>query len=253
MHHRIMVWLELAGAALKRSLDSDLYIEEKQNARDLVTQMDRQTEAFFINKIKENYPDHRILGEEGTTQRPVSVDGTIWVIDPIDGTMNFIKQKRHFGIMVGIFVDGLPQAGYIYNVMDDQIYYGIVGDGAYCNDQPLDPLVIGGLNDGLLCTNVMNIEANDRGLLDVINQSLGVRYYGASCLETLSVINGQAAAYISNGLKPWDYGAGYAICQAMGWQVTNLKGDTPNILESSSIIFAPPHIHQEILSLLRNL
>ena len=68
MHHNICVWMETAAKNLRESLKRDLHVEEKRNARDLVTEMDRQTEAFFVDKIQSTYPDHRIVGEEGTGQ-----------------------------------------------------------------------------------------------------------------------------------------------------------------------------------------
>ena len=253
MHQQIMVWLEMAGAALRRSLDSDLLIEEKKSPRDLVTHMDKQIERLLSANIKEYYPDHRILGEEGIESKPQDTNGIIWVIDPIDGTMNFIKQKRHFGIMIGIFEDGIPIAGYIYDVVANELYYGIVGDGAYCNNLPMDPLEIKNLHDGLLCVNLVTSNPQQPGIKKLIDTSLGVRSYGAAALEIIAVLRGEVAAYLSNGLHPWDFAAGYALCSSMGMKVTTLDGKKPNILERSSIVFAPEHIHQEIITTLNNL
>ena len=113
LHHRILVWMEQAAETLKYSLERELQVEEKKSPSDLVTEMDKATERFFINKIREYYPTHQIIGEEGQGDIVDDTKGTIWVIDPIDGTLNFVKAKNHFGIMIGIFEDGLPVAGYI--------------------------------------------------------------------------------------------------------------------------------------------
>lgn len=251
MHHNICVWMETAAKNLRESLKRDLHVEEKRNARDLVTEMDRQTEAFFVDKIQSTYPDHRIVGEEGTGQDIEDTKGIIWVIDPIDGTMNFVKQKNHFGIMIAIYQDGLPQAGYIYNVMAEDLYYGIMGEGAYLNHQPLIPQPITSLSDGLICGNVDMFMANRNKVQKVAEASLGARSYGAAALEIIGVIRGEIAAYVSSGLNPWDFGAGNIICQSMGFKMTDLQGQDVDILTKTPVVFAPAHIHEEIISILK--
>lgn len=250
MHHRIIVWMEMASLILRESFHQALVIEEKANARDLVTQMDKATEAFFVEKISEYYPNHRIIGEEGTGRDCLDTDGTIWVIDPIDGTMNFIKQHNYFGIMIGIFQDGQPVAGYIYNVMAEDLYYGIVGEGVYLNHKPLTPLPLKSLSESLVCGNINNFIEDTYHMQRIQAASLGARSYGAAALELIGLIRGEVGAYFSVGLNPWDFAAGYAICQAMGFKATNLEGELPSILKKTPILFARPEIHQEVLALL---
>lgn len=86
-------WIREAGEHLIASLKKTLIIETKSNAADLVTNMDRETEQFLIGKIKETFPAHNILGEEGYGDEITSSNGVVWLIDPIDGTMNFVHQK----------------------------------------------------------------------------------------------------------------------------------------------------------------
>ena len=250
LHHRIIVWTEMAGQLLRESLKRNLLVEEKLNARDLVTEMDRKIESFLVNKIRENYPNHRVIGEEGTGESIQDTKGILWVIDPIDGTMNFVKQKNHFGIMIGIFEDGLPLAGYIFDVMAEDLYYGIIGDGAYVNHIPLKPYNLSGLNQSLISVNPMNFSESSDKLQKISDTSLGIRYYGSAALEIIGVLRGELGAYVSTGLHPWDFAAGYAICQALGFTVTNFEGKSLDILERSTAVFARPQIHQEILSLL---
>lgn len=251
MHHNICVWMEIAANNLRESLNKELRVEEKMNARDLVTEMDKQTEAFFVQQIQSTYPNHRIVGEEGTGQNIDDTQGVIWVIDPIDGTMNFVKQKNYFGIMIAIYEDGQAQAGYIYNVMAKDLYYGIIGEGAYLNHRPLISHPIDSLSEGLICANLETLMDNAYNIQAIAQKSLGVRTYGASALEVIGVIRGEIAAYFSLGLKPWDFGAGYIICLAMGYKVTDLNNQPINILTTSSVVFAPEHIHQEVLNMLK--
>ena len=87
-------WIRDAGEHLMASMKKALIIETKSNAADLVTNMDREIEQFLIGKIKETFPHHHILGEEGYGDEVTSSDGVVWLIDPIDGTMNFVHQKK---------------------------------------------------------------------------------------------------------------------------------------------------------------
>ncbi|MGX7107580.1 inositol monophosphatase family protein [Hutsoniella sourekii] len=250
LHHRIVVWMEEAARRLRASLDQTIQVKEKSDRADLVTNMDRETEAFFVEKIRQYYPDHRILGEEGCSDQPEDHQGMIWLIDPIDGTLNFVKQQNNFGIMIGLFEDGQPVAGYIYNVMPGDLYYGIVGEGAYLNHQPLEPLAIDSLSQGLIIGNIGNFADNKLNINALLATSLGARSYGAAALEIISVIRGESALYLSTGLNPWDFGAGYCICEAMGLKVTTHTGQPLDILQKSPVLFASPRIHQEALEIL---
>jgi len=106
-----------AGRRIREAFSYNLVIETKSGANDLVTNIDRETELFFIDQIKAFNPAHKILGEEGMGEKVESLDGVVWIIDPIDGTMNFVKQHRHFMISIGIFINGVGKLGYIFDVM----------------------------------------------------------------------------------------------------------------------------------------
>ena len=94
-------WIRDAGEHLMASMKKALIIETKSNATDLVTNMDREIEQFLIGKIKETFPNHNILGEEGYGDEITSSDGVVWLIDPIDGTMNFVHQKEILRFQLG--------------------------------------------------------------------------------------------------------------------------------------------------------
>src|SRR5690625_4428117 len=133
-------WVLEAGRAIREKIDDPLIIETKSNANDLVTTMDKETEQFFAYKIKEKYPQHLLFGEEGYGDEIDSLDGTVWIVDPIDGTMNFVHQKRNFAISIGIYQDGIGEIGLIYDVMADVLYHAQKGNGAYKNELQLNQL-----------------------------------------------------------------------------------------------------------------
>lgn len=251
LHHHLLIWLEEAAEMLRESLRHPLQVEEKQGAADLVTEMDQAVEAFFRKKQQVYYPDHRMIGEEGTHDAD-SGKGIVWVIDPIDGTLNFVKQKNNFGIMIGIFEDGKPLAGYIYQVMAKELYYGLVGQGVYVNHQPLVPLEVPYLQDSLMVGNVGMFALNYCNSQRLLKSVLGIRAHGSAALEIIEVLRGQASCYLSFRLKPWDFAAGWAICQAAGIKVTQADGSPLSILEASSVIFAYEHIHEEAIQVLNS-
>src|SRR5690625_3944855 len=100
-------WVEEAGEFIRERIHNPMVVDTKAHANDLVTEMDKNIEKFFVEKIKDKYPDHLLMGEEGYGDEVTSLEGTIWIIDPIDGTTNFVHQKKNFAISVGIYHDGI--------------------------------------------------------------------------------------------------------------------------------------------------
>ncbi|MCW6652604.1 inositol monophosphatase family protein [Aerococcaceae bacterium NML191292] len=251
LHHRILVWLEIAAENLRQSLSKDLEVNQKTGANDLVTEMDKATERFFVTKIREHYPEHRVIGEEGIGEPVTDTKGMIWVIDPIDGTLNFVKQKNNFGIMIGLFEDGKPVAGYIYDVMKRDLYYGIVGDGAYHNGHKMSLAPIMSLSDSLAIGNVVMFATNVNQCQRLMRAVLGVRAHGSAALEMIEVLRGQASVYLSFGLRPWDYAAGYAIGVALGLKVSQPDGSPLSILRKEPFIFCHPNVYEEVMDVLK--
>lgn len=240
-----------AGEQIRESFSKELIIETKTDANDLVTNIDCQIEQFFVKKIKEFDSSHKIMGEEGLGDKIVTLDGPIWIIDPIDGTMNFIKQHRNFMITVGFFVDGVGKLGYLYDVMRNELIYAIRGEGAYIDHHPirkLEPLTIEeaiiGINSSWV---IQNGKINHEKIANLIRTVRGTRSYGSAAMEIALVVTGKLDAYLSMRLAPWDIGGGIVIAQEVGAVVTNLKGEPFNLLSNDTFLIANPSIHQKLL------
>lgn len=117
----VLDWIGEAGEMLRASLEEVREITEKQGALDLVTDMDRKVEQFLVGRIRQFHPEDRILGEEGTGDTVEDVQGRVWILDPIDGTMNYIKQKENFAVMLAVVEDGAGKYGFIYDVVRDRL------------------------------------------------------------------------------------------------------------------------------------
>ncbi len=240
-----------AGRRIRAAYSYDLEIETKSSAKDLVTNIDRETELFFIEQIKNFDPTHKIIGEEGMGENPKTLEGIVWIIDPIDGTMNFVKQHRHFMITIGIYRDGVGMLGYIYDVMADDLFYAITGEGAWYNETPLRKLRSLVLEEAVIGINAAWVTPNSKvhheKLIDLIQVVRGTRSYGSAAMEIAFVVSGKLDAYISMRLAPWDIGGGLIIAQEVGALATNLTGQPCSLTESDGFIIANPSIHQHII------
>src|SRR5699024_2116110 len=122
LFYRAKEWILEAGQIIKEKINEPLNVDTKSDPNDLVTKMDKNIEKFFVKNIKREFPNHLLFSEEGYGDEISSLDGIVWIIDPIDGTMNFVHQKRNFAISIGIYQDGIGQIGLIYDVMADDLY-----------------------------------------------------------------------------------------------------------------------------------
>ncbi|WP_071395479.1 inositol monophosphatase family protein [Bacillus tuaregi] len=243
-------WMNQAAQMIKNSFNKTLDIQTKSNRNDLVTEMDKSIEQFFIAKIRQHYPGHKIIGEEGFGDSPEILEGIIWMIDPIDGTMNFVHMQRNFAISIGIYENGVGMIGLIYDVVSDELYYAVKGKGAYMNDTRLNQLEQVKLSDSIIGINATWVIENNRidsGILaPLVKKGRGTRSYGCAALEFAYVAAGRLDAYISLRLSPWDFAAGKILVEELGGVVTDLRGKPLNMLEQCSIFIAKPGLYDEI-------
>ncbi|MFJ8261673.1 inositol monophosphatase family protein [Rummeliibacillus sp. NPDC094406] len=241
-----------AGERIRSSFSEKWKIETKADANDLVTNIDRETELFFIEKITAFDPSHKILGEEGMGEKIHSLDGVVWIIDPIDGTMNFIRQHRNFAISIGVYINGVGKLGYIYDVMRDQLYFAEEGHGAFMNEIPLKPLEAISLDKAIIGLNATWVTPNKKiehlPMIELVRTVRGTRSYGSAALEIVSVACGRMDAYISMRLSPWDVAGGVVIANEVGAIASNLKNEPINLLKQDTFIVANPTIHSEIIN-----
>ncbi|WP_160720253.1 inositol monophosphatase family protein [Bacillus sp. USDA818B3_A] len=244
-------WVKEAGERIRTSFSATLDIETKSNANDLVTNMDKEIEQFFIKHIKEVYPNHKIMGEEGFGDKLQSLEGIVWFIDPIDGTMNFVHQQRNFAISIGIYENGVGKIGLIYDVVHDELYHAISGKGAYINGKAIPALNEAVIHESILALNATWVVENKRIdhnlLIPLVKAARGTRSYGTAALELVFLAAGRVDAYFSMRLAPWDVAAGAVILEELGGVVTNLRGEKLDLLSNDSLFAAKPGLHESIL------
>ena len=240
-----------AGRKIRHSFSSELAIETKADANDLVTNIDKEIEQFFIERIRKDFNGHRILGEEGFGDNVDSLDGFVWMLDPIDGTMNFIHQQRNFAISLGIYQNGIGVLGYIYDVIHDELYSAQIGQGAYLNDERIPMLEPTTISNAIIGMNaswvVPNHHIENEGLIRLVKDVRGIRSYGSAALELAYVSTGRIDAYMSMRLSPWDVAGGVVIATEVGAVATNLKGQPLNFLEQDTFLVARKGLHDSLL------
>lgn len=244
-------WIKEAGRRIEESFEKTINVETKSNRNDLVTNIDKEIEQFFIEKISTQFPDHRILGEESFDGKLVEGTGIVWLIDPIDGTMNFIHQQRNFAISIGIYENGVGKVGLIYDVVRDELYHAMKGQGAFLNEIPLKQLNTISVADAIIGLNATWITENrriDPKILGALaRDARATRSYGSAAIEIASVAAGKLDAYITLRLSPWDFAAGLVLMEEVGGVTKTLKGEPIKLLQQNSIFAAKPGLFHSIL------
>lgn len=232
-----------AGAYLKAHLADELEISEKTHFDDLVTNLDREVQDAIIAKIQEAFPDDHILAEENDVRHDIN-DGNVWVLDPIDGTTNFIVQKDNFAVMLAYYESGIGKLGIILDVMNDNLYWGD-GKKTYKNNTELH-LMPKPLSQSLIGVSAYMYRTNAGGLLDLSHQCLGVRAIGSAGIEYTNILDGKIWGYFSN-LSPWDYAAGAILVAPFGYITLELDG-SPLAFQGRQMVMSLPSDYASILS-----
>ncbi|KIL47564.1 inositol monophosphatase family protein [Jeotgalibacillus campisalis] len=239
-----------AGETIRKSFSSTLSIETKSNVNDLVTNMDKEIEQYFVKQVNDFDSSHKIMGEEGYGDSLTTLDGVVWIIDPIDGTMNFVHQQRNFAISVGVYHNGIGMLGYIYDVVADELYHAQKGKGAFLNQTQIPHLKPVNLTEAILALNATWVTKHDKVPYEVfgplVHKVRGTRSYGSAALELAYVACGRLDGYLTMRLSPWDIAGGKVILEEVGGVVTNLKNGPHTLIEKDSLFAGNPSVHKEI-------
>jgi myo-inositol-1(or 4)-monophosphatase len=248
-----LAWTKEAGKRLKESLYSTFDVQFKTSSADLVTEKDREIEQFLIERIKLQYPDHLVLGEEGMFQGEMTEPAAhiVWVIDPIDGTTNFVHQKQDFCVSVAVYDRGQPCIGIIYDPIKDELFHALAGNGSFFNDQKLDPLSPTKVEEALIGINCLWLTQNSRfdhtRLQALVRHVRGTRSIGSAALEMAYVACGRLDAYLTLRLSPWDYAAGLVILKELGAKASKIDGEPLDLFATTTTLFVVrPGLHDEI-------
>jgi len=242
-----------AGHVLRRFFRGTFTVRVKDGP-DVVTEADLEAERTVIRTIESHFPDHKFLAEE--SHRHAADSDHLWVIDPLDGTTNFLHGVPQFAVSIAYYEQGRPVCGVIHNPVYDEWYVALAGQGAWFNDEPARVSPAGELEKVLLATGFYY----DRGPLmegtvaavgDIFRSGVHcIRRMGAASLDLAYVGTGRFGAYFEYLLSPWDFAAGRLFVEEAGGRVTTCRG-TPLELTRSTILASNGRLHDAVEDLIR--
>jgi len=234
----------------ERSRDRGSLEWETKARADFVTDVDRSAERAIADVINERHADARILGEELS---PALDDrgGLVFVVDPLDGTTNFLHGFPWYAVSIGAMIDGELTAAAILNVANGELFTATAGGGARLNGQPIQVSPVTDPGRALIGTGFpfregAQVDEYLRMLARVIRDTAGIRRPGSAALDLADVACGRFEAFWELSLAPWDIAAGLLIVREAGGVVTNIQGD-PCPVAHTSLIAGSPAMHAWLL------
>jgi myo-inositol-1(or 4)-monophosphatase len=226
---------------------------KKGEERNLVSEIDKGSEALIIGRIREKYPDHDILAEE-SGESGTDADYT-WVIDPLDGTTNYLHGVPIFSVTIGIERRGELVAGVIYDPNRDELYTVEKGAGAYCNGKRISVSTQSTLISSVLVTGFpYDIAENPGNLMrhfeGFLMEARGLRRLGSAAIDLAYVAHGRFDGYYEGHLNAWDMAAGVLLVREAGGRVTDFAGK-PIDIRQKTIVASNGVIHEAMLAVLR--
>jgi myo-inositol-1(or 4)-monophosphatase len=242
----------LAGAILRDGFSQVKVISTKGGVHNLVTQFDVASENAIIEHIRAQYPGASFLAEEsGGSEAP---SGLRWIIDPLDGTVNFAHGVPLFCVSIAAEVDGVVQAGAVYHPLLDEMFTAVRGHGAWCNNVPIAVSSQSHLEESFVVTGFpYNVDENAPGTLEYfsrfVHMGVPVRRLGSAAIDLAYVACGRFDAFWESALKPWDVAAGMLLVQEAGGRVTEYSGSDFD-LGSTTILATNSYVHPAFVEFL---
>lgn len=250
----LMEAVRAGGAMIEQYFNGAFKIDNKTTINDLVTEVDKHAETAIINVIKNYYPEHSIISEEaGKLIQDSDYD---WIIDPIDGTVNFAHAIPICCVSIGIRYRGQIILGTVYNPILKELFFAEKGKGAYLNDKKISVSDKLDFKTACLVTGFpykwpKTYEHPIKVFERFIMEGLPVRRLGSAAIDLCWVACGRFDGFWEYNLNPWDIAAGYLIVEEAGGKITNFDGD-PYDVEDKETLATNGHIHEDMLTLIRS-
>jgi myo-inositol-1(or 4)-monophosphatase len=244
-----------AGAIINRAaLDVDLLKISVKGPNDFVSEVDRAAEAAVIETLLQAYPDHGILAEESGNTHGNRRSEYQWIIDPLDGTTNFLHGLPIYAVSIGLAHRNVVQQGVVYDPARNDLFFASRGRGAFLNDRRLRVSKRTALADALIGTGFPfrrgdNFDRYIQMMQSVMQRCAGVRRPGAAALDLCYVAAGWYDGFFETGLNPWDVAAGSLIITEAGGLIGNFTGE-PDFLHKREVVAGNPKIYGHLVHLL---
>ncbi|QDM18432.1 inositol monophosphatase [Tardiphaga sp. vice304] len=245
-----------AGRSLKRDLGEveNLQVSMKGPAN-FVSLADKRAEEMLYTDLNKARPGYGFLGEEGGNREGTD-KSHMWVVDPLDGTTNFLHGIPHFAVSIGLLREGVAIAGLIYNPANDELYMAEKGSGAFLNDSRLRVAGRKQLNECVIACGLPHIGRGDHELsrreMSALQPKVaGLRRFGAASLDLAFVAAGRLDGYWERNLQPWDIAAGIVLIKEAGGTVGDIHGG--DVLKTGNIVCGNEFVNGELTKILKPL
>jgi len=239
-----------AGKILREGFGSSFTITNKEGKNNLVTDYDRRSEELIIESLSKSFPDTIFLAEESGLSRQWNNDTPIWIIDPLDGTVNFAHNLPIFSVSIALSIDNKIVSGVIYHPILNELFVAEKGKGSFLNGLKLKVSNCRSLDDSFLVTGFpYNIDANPSHCVEqfvqILKKGIPVRRLGSAALDLAYVAAGIFDGFWEINLNPWDVAAGFLLVEEAGGKVTQYNGD-PYWITNNNILATNGLIHDEL-------
>lgn len=244
-----------AGRSLKRDLGEIEHLQVSlKGPANFVSLADKRAEEMLYDDLAKARPGYGFIGEEGGTREGSDKSHT-WIVDPLDGTTNFLHGIPQFAISIALKRDDTVIAGVIYNPANDELYIAERGKGAFLNDQRLRVAGRRQLNECVVACGLPHIGRGDHALFrtemtEIQNRVAGLRRFGAASLDLAFVAAGRLDGYWERNLQAWDIAAGQIMVREAGGIISGLEGHD-NALTTGNVVCGNEYVHDELVKILK--
>ena len=244
-----------AGRSLKRDLGEIEHLQVSlKGPANFVSLADKRAEEMLYTDLSKARPGYGFLGEEGGSRQGTDKSHT-WIVDPLDGTTNFLHGIPQFAISIALSREGTVIAGVIYNPANDELYVAERGKGAFLNDQRLRVAGRRKLNECVIACGLPHIGRGDHAqfraeMMDIQDKLAGLRRFGAASLDLAFVAAGRLDGYWERNLSPWDIAAGQIMVREAGGIVSGIEGHD-NALTTGNVVCGNEFVHGELVKILK--
>ena len=244
-----------AGAIINRAaLDVESVRISQKQVNDFVTEVDHAAEATIIETLLTAYPDHGILAEESGRTHGSQTSDNVWIIDPLDGTTNFIHGFPVYCVSIALAVRGKVEQAVIYDPSRNDLFTATNGRGAYLNERRLRVSKRTQLKESLISTGFPfrpgdNFNNYLRMMSEVMQRTAGLRRPGAAALDLAYVAAGFTEGFFETGLSPWDVAAGSLLVTEAGGLIGNFTGES-DFLEQRECVAGTPKVYGQLVAIL---
>jgi len=242
--------IKKAGEKLTDFYLREREISEKKDEFDLVTQFDLEMQKFIVESILEQYPKDSIFAEESGMDKLKDLENkNLWIIDPIDGTINFIHRIPFFAISIAYYENGEPKFGFVLNPITRELFSAQRGEGAYLNGRKIKVTENADLKKSILLFGISNFDKMD--LLNKFNKKVRrMRLFGAAALHTSYIAAGYCDAFIVRNIHLWDIAAGYLILKEAGGILTDWNNNEISPFETKQLLFSNGKVTSEVVKII---